>query len=249
MVKKEVRIDLEGVSKRFVLDFKKDESFLAKISRLISKGREERVIEVFNNISLKAVEGEVIGIIGKNGSGKTTLLKLIARMYAPSAGEVKINGKVAYISGSSPFINLKRTMRENIYILGSKMGLDKKEIKDKFEDIVEFSGLKNFVDVRIYQFSSGMIARLYFSTIIHLMQAQDSDIILLDELFRGEGDLSFQKKAAEKIKEITQGKATIVIVSHSLEDIKHYCDRALLLERGEIIKEGKPRETLNYYKK
>jgi ABC-type polysaccharide/polyol phosphate transport system ATPase subunit len=193
--------------------------------------------------------GQVLGVIGKNGTGKSTLLRLIAGVYLPNGGEVKTDGKVVYLTGLHQGSSPKLTMAENIYLMGSVMGLSQKEIKNRFAEIVEFSGLEKFVDMKIYQFSTGMISRLNFSIIMHCVKHQSPDILLLDEVLSIGGDIDFKEKATKKMEELIKGGATVVLVSHDLETIKKYCDRVICLESGVITKEGLPIEIVSEYEK
>ena len=138
-------------------------------------------------------------------------------------------------------------MRNNIYLIGSIMGLSRKEVKKRFQEIVSFAELEDFVDTKVYQFSYGMLNRLCFSTTIHFLKHKNPDILLLDEVFGSGGDLSFQNKAIAKIEEFIKGGAAVILVSHNLHLIKKYCSRVILLENGKIKKEGYPNETIDEY--
>jgi ABC-type polysaccharide/polyol phosphate transport system ATPase subunit len=241
------RIEVKNVSKTYRVDFRKDESALARLISFFSGKQERKEIDVLKNISFEVMAGQILGIIGKNGTGKSTLLRLIAGVYLPNSGEIKTHGKVVYLTGLSQGSSPKLTMTENIYLMGSVMGLSRADIKKKFAEIVEFSGLQDFVDMKIYQFSTGMLSRLNFSIIMHCVKHQSPDILLLDEVLSAGGDIDFQEKATQKMEELIKGGATVVLVSHDLGTIKKYCDSVIHLEKGEIKAFGLPEETIRIY--
>ncbi len=241
------RIEAKNISKKFNIDYRKDEGGLAKLLKALSGKRERRERTALKDVSFTARSGEVVGIIGKNGAGKSTLLKIIAGIYQPSGGEVKINGSFVYLTSLGLGLERKLTMRENIYLAGSIMGLDQKEIKQRFNQIVDFSGLENFVDLKIYQFSTGMVSRLSFSTTFFCIKHKNPEILLIDEVFGSGGDVDFEEKASKKMEELIKGGAAVVITSHNLQIIEKYCDKVLYLERGKIVKEGNPKNIIEEY--
>jgi ABC-type polysaccharide/polyol phosphate transport system ATPase subunit len=154
---------------------------------------------------------------------------------------------VIYINGFGIGLKQRLTMSDNIYLLSSIMGLNQKEIRERFADIVAFSELEEFVDTKIYQFSYGMILRLCFSIAIHCLEYGKHDIMLLDEVFGSGADFSFEQKAIAKMENLIKKGASVIIVSHNLEIIEKYCDRAILMKDGQIIKEGSPKEVIGAY--
>lgn len=239
------RLTLDKVSKQFVITGKNNtalENALGLFSRQF-----KRRFWVLKNISFGAKAGENIGIIGKNGSGKSTLLRAIAGIYSVDSGNIKTKGKIVYLDGLAPGLKEKLTMRENIYLIGSLLGLGQKDIRSKFNAIIEFSGIKEFVDTKVFQFSSGMVSRLAFSTTIHFVKHHNPDIILLDEVFGAGGDIDFKEKAVRKMEELIKGGTTVLLVSHNLSLIKKYCHRAIWIDKGEIIKQGEPQEICDAY--
>lgn len=228
---KNIRIELKNVSKTFLADLKKEKSILAHVVDLVTGKSCKKEIPILSNLSLEVRAGEILGIIGRNGSGKSTLLRLIAGIYEQDVGEISTNGKIVYLTGLGQGLSPKLTMRENIYLMGSVMGLSQKDVKRKFKEIVEFSGLKEYADMKVYQFSNGMVARLNFSVMIHCVNHHSPEILLLDEVFSAGGDLDFQKKATKKMEDLIRGDATVLLVSHDLENIKKYCHRTLLLKK------------------
>lgn len=246
MDKKITRIIVRNVSKKFNLDSNRKESILFKLSK-ISSTPNKNEIQVLKDISFEVKAGEIIGIIGKNGCGKSTLLRIIAEVYFPDSGEVKTDGKVTYLTAMGQGLIPKLTMRENIFLMGSIMGLSQEDIGKRFDEIVEFSGLKEFVDTKVYQFSTGMVTRLGFSVTIHCLKHQNPDIILLDEVFGSGGDINFHEKAIAKMEELIKGGATVILVSHSLDIIEKYCHRVILIDNGGIKKVGGPEEVIKSY--
>lgn len=244
------RVVVKNISKKFVRKYKKTgKSTLSRIVSVLSKKDNRIEFVALNNVSFRVFSGENFGIIGKNGSGKSTLLRIISEIYSPDTGFVKTKGKLIYITGFGQGLKQKLTMKENIYLVGSIMGLNKKEIDKKLNQIVNFSGLKEYLDAQVYQFSSGMITRLGFSISIHCLKHHKPDILVIDEAFGGGGDITFQQKAVKKMEEIIKGGATIVMASHSLPLVEKLCDRVLLLDKGKVVKIGDPKQTVNFYKK
>ena len=197
---------------------------------------------VLQDINVKVKYGESLGVIGENGSGKSTLLKTIAGVSYPDKGTVKINGQIA------PFLELgvgfqpTLTAEENVYLYGSIMGMRRSKIKNEIENIFEFSELKRFRNTKLKNFSSGMYARLAFSTAI----ATDPDILLIDEAL-AVGDEAFQEKSLQKMKEFKNNKKTIILVSHNHNMIKNFCDNAILISKGRIIGQGESAKVIDQY--
>lgn len=241
------RISAENICKNFDIDFKKGDPVLAKILNFFTVKREKQERLVLKNISFSVSTGEVLGIIGRNGAGKSTLLKIIAGIYQPAQGKVKLNGELVYLTSLGLGLMPKLTMKENIFLSGAIMGLDQKEIRQRFSQIVEFSGLSEFVDAKIYQFSTGMTARLAFSATFFCIKHKNPDILLIDEVFGAGADADFEEKAAEKMEEMIRGGAAVIMASHNLELIKRYCNKAMWLDNGAVIKMGAPDKVVEEY--
>ena len=244
-------ITVDNISKKFFLDVKNKEGALFRIISLLNKNnvtKQKREVQVLNNITFDVYSGQILGIIGKNGSGKSTLLRIIAGIYQTDTGEVKTEGSAVYLTGTGQGSSGKLTMRENIYLMGSVMGLNQKEIGSRFDEIVEFSGLKEHLDIKIYQFSTGMISRLNFSIVMHCLEHQNPDILLLDEVLSAGGDIDFQEKATKKMEDLIKGGAAVILVSHSLDTINDYCDNVIWIEKGNIKETGEPKTVINDYK-
>jgi lipopolysaccharide transport system ATP-binding protein len=195
------------------------------------------------NINLEINKGDVIGLIGKNGSGKSTLLKIISRIITPTEGRIIVRGKVTSLLEVGTGFHPELTGRENIFLNSAIYGMSNKEIKNKFQEIVDFSGIGKFLETPIKFYSSGMYVRLAFAIAIYL----DSDILLIDEVL-SVGDYEFQKKCLSKINNIAKdGKRTIIFVSHNLEEVKNICNKAVLLIDGAISEIGNPEDVVRNY--
>ncbi len=238
------RIIVNNLNKNFKIGFRPSQSFLSRVASVISGKEPKKNLKAIDNVSLELNSGEIVGIIGTNGSGKSTLLRIIAGIYNYDSGEVIINGKIISLINLRIGLKERLTMKENIFLVGSYFGVSQKEIKKKLNSIVEFSGLKKFMNTKIYQFSLGMIQRLAFSIAINT----NSEILLLDEVFEV-GDEEFRRKSANEIKELIKTGVSVILVSHDLDMIKKHCDKVILMHKGKIIKIGNPREIIGKYSK
>lgn len=248
MTEEKYRVTLENVSKKFKIGCE-NESALSRFISIFSGIEHKRELQVLKNISFSAKAGENIGIIGKNGSGKSTLLRIIAEIYSFDEGKLEVNGRMVYLTGFGQGLNPRLTMRENIYLIGSVMGLSQKDIQKRFNEIVEFSGLDNFLDTKVYQFSSGMTSRLSISSTLFCVAHANPDILLIDEAFSGGADIDFQEKSLKKMEELIRSGATVILVSHDLGMIKKYCNKVICFDRGRIAKIGGPDEVIEFYEK
>ncbi len=242
------RISVKNIYKTFQIGHKNNDSALAKIVALFSGREDKKSLLVLKDVSFEVFAGEIIGIIGRNGSGKSTLLRIIAGILQCDEGIIETDGKMIYLSGFGKGLKPKLTMAENIYLIGSIMGLGRNDIKQRFQTIVDFSGLQDYVNTKTYQFSSGMITRLNFSIAIHCIQHHAPDILLVDEVLESGGDIDFKLQAGEKMQELIRGGATVLLISHNLQEIKNYCNRVILLKKGEILKIGNAEEIISLYK-
>ena len=196
-----------------------------------------------DDVSFEAMKGERIGIIGHNGAGKSTLLKLISRITAPTSGDIWMNGRVASMLEVGTGFHGELTGRENIYMNGAILGMKKKEIDAKIEDIIEFSECRQFIDTPVKRYSSGMYVKLAFSVAAHL----DSEIMIMDEVL-AVGDMAFQKKCLEKMSDVSKAEGrTILYVSHNMSTIRQLCDRCIVLDHGKVIFDGDVEEAINRY--
>jgi len=238
------RVKVRNVSKRFKIGFQRSLGALARFLYLFSGRESKKFITALKNVSLSVSSGDILGIIGENGSGKSTLLRIIAGIYSQSLGEIQVNGKIVSLINLNVGLKERLSMRDNIYLSCSLFGLSNKEIKERFQKIVEFSELGEFVNTKLYQFSDGMKQRLAFSIGINC----NPEILLLDEVF-AVGDEEFRIKSARKIQELVKSGASVILVTHELWMIEKYCDSAVWLDGGEIIKKGDAKKVITAYLK
>lgn len=244
MSKEKIVIRLENINKTFRIKDRNTDSIREKVFSLFHPNV-NRKIKALENINLEVKKGEILGIIGRNGSGKSTLLRIIIGAYPPDkGGEVEVNGKIIRLALGMGF-DPEMTARDNIYLNASLLGLTFKQIGSKFEEIITFAELKDFVDTKVKFFSSGMHSRLAFSIAVHAQ----ADIFLMDEFFGGVGDIRFRQKSEKVFRESLVEGRTILQVSHNLNTISKHCHRVLLLDRGKQIALGRPAEIIPLYKK
>jgi len=222
---------------------KKPLSFLKRKVNAIAGKTTKEDFWALKDIDFEVFKGEAIGIIGANGAGKSTLLKILTGITPPTTGEIKMHGKVASLLEVGTGFHQELTGRENIFLNGAILGMTKEEIAEKFDAIVEFSGVKKFIDTPVKRYSSGMMVRLGFSVAAHM----EPDILLVDEVL-AVGDADFQKKCLGKMDEVTgeEGR-TILFVSHNLTAIQNLCKRCVLLEKGKIKMIGKTKDVIKHY--
>jgi len=237
-------IRFKGVSKKFTLHHERAFSFQELVINLL-RGRGRRSSEEFwalRDIDLEVEQGEMVGIIGVNGSGKSTLLKLTARIIEPTSGHIATYGRVAALLELGAGFHPDLTGQENIYLNGSILGLTKREIDNKYPDIVSFAELDRFIDIPLKHYSSGMYVRLGFAIAVHV----EPEILLIDETL-AVGDRSFQRKCLEKIHQLKQRGVTILFVSHDLDTVRQLCNRAIWLDQGVIRAEGSTERVIGSY--
>jgi ABC-2 type transport system ATP-binding protein len=230
-------VQIEDLSKHFVI--RKEKSLK---ERVVNFGRSRKHREDFwalQDINLEIESGTTVGLIGPNGSGKSTLLKMVGGILQPDTGSVKIRGRLAALLELGAGFHPDLTGRENVYLNASILGLSRSQIDKYFDAIVDFSGIEAFIDTQVKFYSSGMYVRLAFAVAVHV----DPDILLVDEVL-AVGDEPFQRKCLERIRQFQSEGRTIVLVTHSLEQVADFCDRAVVLEHGRIITDGTPREAL-----
>jgi len=241
MRSKNIAIQVKNVSKTFKIPHEKISTVRGAFVNILKKKTYEE-FKALDDVSFEVKKGEFFGIIGRNGSGKSTLLKVLAGIYQADAGRVKVNGLI------SPFLELgigfnpELSGRDNIYLNGTVLGLTKKQINEKFNDIVGFSELERFIDQKLKNYSSGMQVRLAFSVAIHA----NREILLMDEVL-AVGDSNFQQKCLEEFNKYRDLGKTVILVTHDVSTIQRYCDRAMLLRKGKIEMIGDPEEVGNKY--
>ena len=197
-----------------------------------------------SDVSFDIHQGEVLGIIGRNGAGKSTLLKVLSRITPPSRGRVEINGRIGSLLEVGTGFHPELTGRENIYMNGAILGMKRSEIRDQFDEIVEFASIGRFLDTPVKRYSSGMYVRLAFAVAAHL----DPDILIVDEVL-AMGDVEFQRKCLGRMSQSAQEGRTVLLVSHNMSSIKSLCDRALLLEQGQVAAQGDVDKVVDQYLK
>jgi len=243
-----IRIELVNASKSFLKEGK-HKGALERFTKLFTRVKDkEEEFWILDDISLIVRGGENLGVIGKNGSAKSTLLRAIAEIYILDRGTIKTQGEMVYLTGFGYGLESKLTMRENIFLSGSVMGLSQEAIRKRFDEIVEFSGLKEYLDEKLFKFSSGMQTRLASAIGLHCVSHRNPDILLVDEVVGGGADKEYQKKSLKKMEELLKGGASVILVSHNLEAIEKYCDKAIWLDNGKIVMYGSPSEVVKKYK-
>lgn len=236
-------IEANNISKKFRIPVEKKTTLFEKITSLFSGSSGYREFWALNNVSFEVEKGEILGIIGPNGGGKTTLLSIVAGILPPDRGEIKVKGKVVPILGLGVGFNPELSVKDNVVIYGTVMGLKRKEIERKFDEILEFAEIEEFKQAKLKNLSSGMVARLAFSTVVH----SEPDIMIIDEVL-AVGDVRFQEKCYNKLREMNDEGVTILFVSHAPTAIENLCDRAILLNK-KIIAMGESKEILEIYEK
>ncbi|MBQ3261525.1 ABC transporter ATP-binding protein [Candidatus Saccharibacteria bacterium] len=239
----DVAIKVENLYKSFKLPTERSWGLKQAIFNRISgvKGFTEQ--KVLRGLNFEIKKGEFVGIVGRNGSGKSTLLKILAGVYYPQRGKITIDGNLVPFIELGVGFNPELTGRENVYMNGALLGFSNAEMSKMYEDIWKFAELEQFQDQKLKNYSSGMQVRLAFSIAIRAR----GDILLLDEVL-AVGDAAFQKKCNDYFASL-RGKQTVVLVTHSMENVKNYCDRAILIDDGRIIENGNPKEVADKYTK
>ena len=241
--KKELAIELDHVSLTFEFEPEKIDNLKEFFIRTLKRDKAKKIkFQVLNDISFKIYKGEKIGIIGYNGAGKSTLLSLITGVYGPNTGEVKTYGKISPLLSLGAGFDHNYTGRENIFLNGAVLGYDKKFLESKYDEIVEFSELGKFIDFPIKNYSSGMLAKLGFS----IATIVEPDILIIDEVL-GVGDVSFQKKSSHKIRSLMDSGTTVLLVSHSIPQIRQLCDKAIWIDKGRVREIGEVNKVCDNY--
>lgn len=238
-----VAIKVTGLGKKYTIGKEKDSSLRSSLAGVFksaaSKGNDFWALK---DVNFEIKKGEVVGIIGKNGAGKSTLLKVLSQITKPTEGRIEINGRVASLLEVGTGFHPELTGRENIFLNGTILGMTRKEVKEKFDEIIEFSGVQKFVDTPVKHYSSGMYVRLAFAVAAHL----EPEILIIDEVL-AVGDAEFQKKCLWKMKDVAKEGRTVIFVSHDLGAVRSLCTNGILLRNGEIIKLGSMKSVINKY--
>jgi len=258
----DIAIKIENLSKRYRIGLKDEmqDSLIGKVGSIIKSPfsnfnrlknlsnfkngtDEEDVIWALKDVSFEVKRGEVLGVIGANGAGKSTLLKILAQITQPTFGRIELNGRVASLLEVGSGFHPDLTGRENIYLNGTILGMTKKEIDNKFDEIVAFSGVEKFIDTPVKRYSSGMVVRLAFSVAAHL----NPDILLIDEVL-AVGDADFQEKCIDKMGNISGEGRTVLMVSHRLGVLPNICEKSILISNGKIQEYGNTYDVVRIYR-
>ena len=243
MKKQKVVIRVRNLKKSFKLPTDKSWGLKQAILNRLKGVKGYTKQEVLKGISFDVKEGEFLGVVGRNGSGKSTLLKILSKIYVPDSGIVKTSGSLVPFIELGVGFNPELTGRENVYLNGAMLGFSNREMDEMYDDIVEFAELEPFMYQKLKNYSSGMQVRLAFSIAIRAR----GDILILDEVL-AVGDAAFQEKCNEYFKNL-KNRQTIILVTHDMENVKRFCDRAILLENGKIIADGNPKKVAESYLK
>ncbi|MES2515832.1 MAG: ABC transporter ATP-binding protein [Bacteroidota bacterium] len=244
-------IKVEGLSKQYILNKSLEPETELLASKLlqgirnlknVTKRKETQNFLALDDVSFTVNQGDRVGIIGRNGAGKSTLLKILSRITPPTKGRIELNGRIASLLEVGTGFHGDLSGRENIYLNGSILGMTKKEIDRKFDEIVAFSEIEQFLDTPVKRYSSGMYVRLAFSVAAHL----ESDVLIVDEVL-AVGDSVFQRRCIDKMISIANDGKTLFFVSHNLSSVSALCDRAILLNKGKLIADGNVASTIEKY--
>src|SRR2546423_1676218 len=238
----------EGMGKRYRRGLQVDDGLRHALEDFVRspiatmRRKKEETFWALKDVSLEVKEGEVLGLIGRNGAGKTTLLKILSRITRPTAGWAEIHGRVGSLLEVGTGFHPELTGRENTFLCGAILGMSKREIEEKFDEIVAFAELEKFIDTAVKHYSSGMYVRLAFAVAAHL----EPEILLVDEVL-AVGDINFQKKCLGKMGDVARAGRTIVLVSHQMTQMRRLCNRVVWVDAGKLCQVGPPHEVVSAY--
>lgn len=242
MNKKNTAVSVKNVSKDFKIPHEQHDSIKSKFLNVFKRNVGYSTKSALKDVSFEIQEGEFFGIVGRNGSGKSTLLKIIAEIYQPTGGSVSIHGKLVPFIELGVGFNPKLTGRENVYLNGAILGQSRKQIDSNYQQIVDFAELEEFMDLELKNYSSGMQVRLAFAC----ATTAKADILLVDEVL-AVGDMSFQRKCFEYFKQLKQQGTTVIFVSHNMEQVREFCDRAVLIDNSQVVEIGETNKISQLY--
>ena len=240
----DIAIRVENISKRYTIGKTSSGSLRETIAGLFSKNGSDTTEEFYalRDVSFEVKRGEAIGIIGKNGAGKSTLLKVLSRITEPTTGRIEIDGRVSSLLEVGTGFHPELTGRENVFLNGTILGMSRAEVKRKFDEIVDFSGVEKFLDTPVKRYSSGMTVRLAFAVAAHL----EPEILIIDEVL-AVGDAEFQKKCLGKMQDVAGEGRTVLFVSHNMGAVERLCTEGVLLQNGTMTSYGKVRDIIKLY--
>lgn len=236
----DVAISVKNVSKHFILPHEQGNSIKSKLINFRKRGYE--VQKALKDISFEVKKGDFLGIVGRNGSGKSTLLKILSGIYEPTGGAVKVNGKLTPFIELGVGFNPELSGRDNVFLNGALLGFTRKEMLSMYEEIVEFAELERFMDQKLKNYSSGMQVRLAFSIAIRA----NTDILVLDEVL-AVGDEAFQRKCFAYFDELKRKKKTVILVTHGMDNVRKFCNKAIMIRDGRVVASGSPEDVANEY--
>lgn len=239
----EFAVQVKDVHMHFNMSKEKLESLKEYFIKLVKRQLHFEDFVALNGVSVDIPKGDVLGIVGLNGSGKSTLLKVISGILKPTSGTVTVNGTIAPLIELGAGFDMELTARENIFLNGSVLGYSRKQMKEHFDEIVEFSEMQEFLDAPMKNYSSGMIARIAFA----IATMTKPDILIVDEIL-AVGDFHFQEKCEKRIAEMMSGGTTVIVVSHTIEQIERLCKHVMWLERGNVKMIGDTETVCTAYK-
>jgi lipopolysaccharide transport system ATP-binding protein len=245
LAEEDYSISVRNLSKQYKLGQTHGDQSFREVLIDTFKGRRRKAPEklwALQDVSFDVKEGEVLGIVGRNGAGKSTLLKLLSRITYPTSGDILVRGRIASLLEVGTGFHQELTGRENVYLAGSILGMKKKEIDDRFDDIVEFADVSQFLDTPIKRYSTGMRLRLGFGVAAHL----DPDVLLVDEVL-AVGDAGFQKKCLNAMRDLRSTGRTVLFVSHNMAAVENLCHRAIWIDNGRIRDDGNARDVIKSY--
>jgi lipopolysaccharide transport system ATP-binding protein len=242
-------ISVANVSKTYRIYRREDipSSAAEAVIKKVKEGKQKKIREEFDalhDVSFEVGWGEVVGIIGRNGAGKSTLLKIINRITAPTTGRIELGGRVGSLLEVGTGFHPELTGRENVYLNGTLLGMRRKEIRERFDAIVDFAGTEKFLDTQVKRYSTGMYIRLAFAVAAHL----DSEILVVDEVL-AVGDSDFQSKCLRKMRQVARDGRTVLVVSHQLQTVSDLCNSALYMDAGRLVLHGTVEEAMEEYKR